>query len=853
MDKNQQKFGRYTLLGRLARGGMGEVYLASLSGVAGFEKRCVIKKIRPDLASDSSFVERFLNEGRTLVALTHSNIVQIFDMGVSNGEYYLAMEYVSGADLRFLLKAMNHSIHIPVDVAAAVVLEVLKGLDYAHHATDNDGKPLMIVHRDISPSNILISDQGEVKLIDFGIAKARTIESISGIVQGKFAYMSPEQARGESLDQRTDIFSLGIVFYEMLSGIRPFEGGSDLQSLERVKTEQYRSVTQFNPDVDEMLDGILRKSLEKNREDRFQTAEEFYDALDSYAREHHLTAGMREIALFFKPWLSSESPVPEKHDVIEAELDAMLMAQNKDNDNRTKTLLPTSSDSHPSIDPHIKKYRSQNGKLRVIDRTAFENVDVEAGTEDMPALSEQEIQEVSAFDSTQIAPAASSKTNSNIEINNSLEQEIQKSSAISEKNTDSELLDVLDNSKKSELQNHQSSQKSKQKVFLFKIRYLILGAISACVFFLIIWLLLWHVRALDKDNDVPEGIADKSYDVKMNGEQSAAVSLDEEHIVSTTASVSGLTEMTKRGLPLLVTTDPENATIYIVEGAYRSLKDKSVVLLPGANAEIAIQAPGYETCLFHVYLDNIGTPGMRSTDWDNCKSITSTFSAGSKFIELMVSLNKMVPGSRKDLEEMPQEQVAEQQKSADNPDLNHQKNETVAAQPSVEIQPKSEKQKPETPKNTKHNTIKTVESHQSSISSNIPAEIIYQNERCASPCKLNIREGDDIKIMPTVTGRKIAIPKTLHNPDSAVNIDFCEANIRIQESYVAGDPAPYQIADIFVDKTIYARQTDMASFVMPCGKHTISAQIKTQGALLSATVPVDLSPGKPYSTSLLLK
>lgn len=282
MPEVTRKLGRYELLRRIAEGGMGEIYLARQRGAGGFEKNLIIKTILPHLAKEDEFVEKFLDEGRTVVQLVHGNIVPVFDMGQEAGEYYIAMEYIAGRDLRDIQKRLKlNSDTMPIDLALFIVGEFCKGLDYAHRKTNADGASLEIVHRDVSPSNILISGEGEVKLIDFGIARAtsRLGKTVTGRIQGKFCYMSPEQAAGKALDGRSDLFSAGVVLYELLTGHRPFEGDSDLESLDLVRRCEYDPPSTFNHEIDQDIDDLVMKVLSKNPSDRFASVDDFQSAL----------------------------------------------------------------------------------------------------------------------------------------------------------------------------------------------------------------------------------------------------------------------------------------------------------------------------------------------------------------------------------------------------------------------------------------------------------------------------------------------------------------------------------------------------------------------------------------------
>lgn len=268
--------GRYELLHSIARGGMGEIFLARARGAGGFEKTVIIKTIVEHLAEEEEFITRFLDEGHIVVQLVHGNIVPVFDMGEQDGTYFIAMEYVPGRDLRDVLKRLQMTGDVmPVDLALHIISELAKGLDYAHRKTDANGVSLGIVHRDISPSNVVISSDGEVKIIDFGIARAagRMGKTVSGRIQGKFCYMSPEQAAGRPLDARSDVFSAGVTLYEMLTGFRPFEGNSDLESLELVRRCEFDPPSTLNPCVPPEVDDIVMKALAKDPEERYPSAE----------------------------------------------------------------------------------------------------------------------------------------------------------------------------------------------------------------------------------------------------------------------------------------------------------------------------------------------------------------------------------------------------------------------------------------------------------------------------------------------------------------------------------------------------------------------------------------------------
>ena len=265
-------FGRYTLLERLAVGGMAEVFRAKITSSHGFEKILVIKRILPHLAADPNFVAMFIDEAKLTAQLTHPKIVQVLDFGEVRGQYFIALEYIDGFDALGLLRvAAQKRVHMPRALAVFIVSEVLEALDYAHNARDMDGKPMQIVHRDISPSNIFISKRGDVKLGDFGIAHAQRRESKTqaGTLKGKYGYMSPEQVVGRPIDARSDLFAVGVVLAELLTGRRLFTAPADLDVLLMVRDVQLDRLDKYGADLPKALDRIVRQALKKNPRERF--------------------------------------------------------------------------------------------------------------------------------------------------------------------------------------------------------------------------------------------------------------------------------------------------------------------------------------------------------------------------------------------------------------------------------------------------------------------------------------------------------------------------------------------------------------------------------------------------------
>jgi serine/threonine protein kinase len=276
---------RYEPLKKLATGGMAEIYLAKQGGLEGFEKVVVLKRILPHLASDEEFVNMFLDEARIAAKLSHPNVVQIYDLGKADNTYYIAMEYVSGRNVQHLItKQQTFGGYLPVEHVCRIIAGVCDGLHYAHARKDYDGKPLNIIHRDISPQNILVSFAGGVKVVDFGIAKASTqlAQTRAGVLKGKYAYMSPEQVRGSKIDHRSDIFAVGLVMYEMLTGARAFERENSLKTLKAIVQEKPLNPRELNPDIPMEVVKILSKALEKNPDRRYKNAQEFQLALEDW-------------------------------------------------------------------------------------------------------------------------------------------------------------------------------------------------------------------------------------------------------------------------------------------------------------------------------------------------------------------------------------------------------------------------------------------------------------------------------------------------------------------------------------------------------------------------------------------
>jgi len=298
-----ETFGRYQLVRRLAVGGMAELYLARQVGPEGFEKQLVVKRILPQLAGNQDFVAMFLDEARIAARLAHPNVVQVFDFGEAQGSPYLVMEYLQGEDLRKIWRqAQALRLPIPQALTCRIASEVCAGLDHAHKQTDPSGRPLGIIHRDVSPQNILVSYDGAVKLVDFGIAKAAdtAVVTRSGVLKGKYAYMSPEQAAGRPLDHRTDVFALGVVVYELLTGARLFKRDSDRATLAAVAACEVEPPSAREPRVPADLSALVMRALERDPTQRYQEARAFGEALEGWLHAHHLPAASTHLTAYLR-------------------------------------------------------------------------------------------------------------------------------------------------------------------------------------------------------------------------------------------------------------------------------------------------------------------------------------------------------------------------------------------------------------------------------------------------------------------------------------------------------------------------------------------------------------------------
>lgn len=303
---------KYRLLNLLATGGMGEVFLARQEGPAGFVKPVVIKRILKHLASNEAFVQMFLNEARLAASISHSNVVQIYELGCEDGTYFIVMEYVDGRSLHAVRKALKaHQRDFPPTIAARICAQALHGLHYAHQLISAEGTPLGIVHRDVSPENILVGFNGQVKLVDFGIAKANSIagNTRAGAFKGKFHYMAPEQVTEGQIDARTDIYAMGVVLYELLTGMRPFNATTDPALIYAIATETPPHPLEVNPKLPAAIAEIVVKAMAKASGDRYPTAADMADALERFIESTSEKVGDIQVSALMKE-LFGTNPTP---------------------------------------------------------------------------------------------------------------------------------------------------------------------------------------------------------------------------------------------------------------------------------------------------------------------------------------------------------------------------------------------------------------------------------------------------------------------------------------------------------------------------------------------------------------
>jgi eukaryotic-like serine/threonine-protein kinase len=311
---------RYRVIEKLASGGMAEVFRAESAGLEGFKKQVAIKRVLPHLSEKKKFISMFLDEARLSAHLSHSNCVQVFDIGVGDNAYFIVMEYVDGADLKAVLETLKkQGRELPVEEAVFIAIKICEGLCYAHELIDSDGRPFAVVHRDVSPPNVLMTKHGEIKIVDFGLAKASSQleKSEPGIIKGKFSYLSPEAALGKDVDHRTDIFAVGIILWEMLAGRRLFLGDTDFATVKLVQQAAVPPLTKINPKVTPELERILGRSLARDPAQRFQSARDLAVALNDFLYRYGKSVGSFKIATLVQSTIRDKQKArPMQHSII---------------------------------------------------------------------------------------------------------------------------------------------------------------------------------------------------------------------------------------------------------------------------------------------------------------------------------------------------------------------------------------------------------------------------------------------------------------------------------------------------------------------------------------------------------
>ena len=311
---------RYRVIEKLASGGMAEVFRAESAGLEGFKKQVAIKRVLPHLSEKKKFISMFLDEARLSAHLSHSNCVQVFDIGVGDNAYFIVMEFVDGADLKAVLETLKkQGRELPVEEAVFIAIKICEGLCYAHELTDQEGRPFAVVHRDVSPPNVLITKYGEIKIVDFGLAKASSQleKSEPGIIKGKFSYLSPEAAFGKDVDHRTDIFAVGIILWEMLAGRRLFLGDTDFATVKLVQQAVIPPLTKVNPKVTPELERIINRSLAREPAQRYQSARDFAVALNDFLYRYGKSVGSFRIATLVQSTIRDKQKTrPMQHSII---------------------------------------------------------------------------------------------------------------------------------------------------------------------------------------------------------------------------------------------------------------------------------------------------------------------------------------------------------------------------------------------------------------------------------------------------------------------------------------------------------------------------------------------------------
>lgn len=344
------QFGQYILKSHIATGGMAEVYKARMMGMEGFQKTVAIKRILPHLTDNDEFVTMFVDEAKLAAQLNHNNIIHIYDLGKIDRSYYIAMEYIEGQDLRSLMKSCReHHVVLPISLGLHITTLLASALDFAHRKRDFENRDLGLVHRDVSPQNVLISNEGDVKLCDFGIAKAasKASHTRAGALKGKLQYMSPEQAWGKDIDHRSDIFSLGLVLYEMLTGKKLFAGDSELSILEQVRNPQIAPPSEVNPEVPKDVEKIVLRALQADREKRYQSARDLQLDIEKIIRKFAWSADSTALADFMRDLAAGKITAPAKKSPQEASIAAPVSPPTPSKDQGAGSAPPPSTTKTP--------------------------------------------------------------------------------------------------------------------------------------------------------------------------------------------------------------------------------------------------------------------------------------------------------------------------------------------------------------------------------------------------------------------------------------------------------------------------------------------------------------------------
>ncbi len=348
-DMDGERLDRFELVAELASGGMATVYLARLSAVAGFQRLYAIKRLHPHLQREEEFVSMFLDEARLAARIHHPHVVSILEVGESSRGYYLVMDYIEGDTLaRLLARAAQAQQRLPVDVVVRIVLDILSGLHAAHELKDDDDKPLEVVHRDVSPQNIMVGIDGVTRITDFGVARAaaRLAVTRSGQLKGKLAYMAPEQARGFDVDRRADVFAVGIMLWESLAMKRLFKGDGEAETLSRVLNAPIPTLRSVSPTLPAALDAVVMKALEREPDRRFSSALEFADALEKAARSLRLVGAPKDVAACMDSLMGAD--LTEQRAAVRSWLALSEPSRSKKRDSVTKIEGTRRARSEPS-------------------------------------------------------------------------------------------------------------------------------------------------------------------------------------------------------------------------------------------------------------------------------------------------------------------------------------------------------------------------------------------------------------------------------------------------------------------------------------------------------------------------